>query len=55
MAASISNTDDGEGNIDPEKNFEAWLKSLKISDTIINKLKANDMDSVYVNHQYFYI
>lgn len=46
-ALANSSNNNGEGAIDPEQNFEVWLKSLKISDTIINKLKDSDMDSVY--------
>ena len=43
--------DDGKDNIDQESNFEEWLKSLKISDKIINKLKNSDMDSM-LNYLY---
>ena len=40
----------GQGVIDPNQDFIGWLKSLKASDALINKMKEFDMDSMYIVH-----
>ena len=45
---------DGEGDIDPNKNFIGWLKSFKATDALINKMKQFDMDSMYIIHTLHY-
>ena len=42
-----NDNDRTDSNIDPENNFEEWLKSMKISGKIIKKLKKFDLDSMY--------
>eukprot|EP01084_Bolivina_argentea_P249272 417208_1 len=47
MCAAVDGTNNnGEGKIDADNNFEEWLKSQKVSNSLITKIKEFGMDSI---------